>query len=263
MISREDLIWAHQSNILKKIIDNYHNKGNELRELYENVYLSISNSLWDLTFTLDNDESFIRAGELIDEYLNELKDFSVLHNIDPRSKFRSSFIEELSVYLFKDLEKIADGTYGIFNQGIYSGLKVVNNRIEIMKKNVDFCIGRKTTITFDNSSPKEVIIPIVAVEKKTYLDGTMIKEVLYSSDQIKSSTPGSKAYVLMETNQVGKDKILNARASGVIDEMFVLKANVEDDISVDVLKDYWREISDTINDVINNTIIVPGRLINI
>src|SRR5699024_622611 len=116
----------------------------------------------------------------INDYYAKLNAFTKEHNITSQSKFRSTFLEELSTYLFQDNEYIKNGRLGIYNKGIYAGIKIGNDlKVNIMKKDVDFCIGKKVTITIENQN-FEIILPIIAVEVKTYLDATMFGEVQFS-----------------------------------------------------------------------------------
>ena len=167
-------------------------------------------------------------------------------------------------HLFQDNEYIKNGKLGIYNKGIYAGIKIGNDlKVNIMKKDVDFCIGKKVTITIENSN-FEIILPIIAVEVKTYLDATMFGEVQFSSKLLKSATPNVKTYVLMETNQVGNDKIISARYDKVLDEMFVLRFNEDSLIEFAVLEDYYNQIcSDIENIAIERGINTPGRLIDV
>ena len=143
-------------------------------------------------------------------------------------------------------------------------MKIGNDlKINIMKKDVDFCIGKKVKMTIENQE-FEIILPIVAVEVKTYLDATMFGEVQYSSKLIKNATPNAKTYVLMETNQVGSDKIISARYDNVLNEMFVLRLDEQSLIEYSVLEDYYNEIVSDIADIaVERDVITPGRLINV
>ena len=68
----------------------------------------------------------------------------------------------------------------------------------------------------------------------------------------------------METNDVGIDKIIAARYDNVINEMFVLRYDKKADIVPDVLEDYYKEITSSIESIdAKDTVTVPGRLINI
>ena len=122
---------------------------------------------------------------------------------------------------------------------------------------------KKISIKIENDT-FEIILPIIAVEVKTYLDATMFGEVQFSSKLLKSATPNVKTYVLMETNQVGNDKIISARYDKILDEMFVLRFNEKSLIDYTVLKDYFNQISKDIENIaIERKVYTPGRLINV
>lgn len=173
-------------------------------------------------------------------------------------------MEELSVYLFDDNEYIKSNSLGVYNNGIFAVIKIGNDlKVNIMRKDVDFCIGKKVKIQIDSKS-YEIILPVIAVEVKTYLDATMFGEVQYSSRLLKNATPNVRTYVLMETNQVGIDKIVSARYDKILNEMFVLKKDKKSDIEYRVLLDYYNQICSDINDIaMKREIIVPGRLIEL
>lgn len=258
------MVFIHENNLKTKIGNNYKKIGEKIEEIYETEYLPVKNKLLSITFNND-EECFKKASIIIDEYLMKLKEYEEKFNIDARSKFRSSFLEEISTYLFKDNKHIIEEELGIYNKGIYSGLKLDSNRnIRLLKKDVDFCIGKKCALEIDRKSTEEIIVPILAVEVKTYLDGTMLGEVQYSSKLIKNATPNAKTYVLMETNEVGEDKIISARYDKALDEMFVLKKDSHSPIDSRVLLDYYNEIENAINNTLTEDVVnVPGRLINI
>lgn len=143
-------------------------------------------------------------------------------------------------------------------------MKIGNDlKVNIMKKDVDFCIGKKVKIVIDNTE-YEIILPVIAVEVKTYLDATMFGEVQFSSKLLKNATPNVKTYVLMETNQVGIDKIISARYDKTLNEMFVLRFDENSLIEYGVLKDYYDQICDDImNIAVERGITTPGRLISV
>ncbi len=258
------MLLVHEQNMKTKIEGNYHGKGEILKEFYNTEYLPVKKRLMEIDFSKGID-SFKDGSVIINDYLKKLTEFGNQHSVDAHSKFRSSFLEEISAYLFKDNEYIKSGKLGIFNKGIYAGMKIDSNMsIRVLKKDVDFCIGKKCEVKINDRSVGEIIIPIVAVEVKTYLDGTMFGEVQHSSKQIKNSTPNAKTYVLMETNDVGADKIIAARYDNVLNEMFVLRFQKQYPIVPEVLYDYYEEISDAIKNIdTNDQVKVPGRLINI
>ena len=264
------MLYIHENNLRKKINSNYNNAGEYIKQFYEKVYIKYRKQLEELNYISKDINIFKKASKLIDEYLIEVEDFSSKMNITSQSKFRSTFIEEISTYLFKDLPLINDNTFGIYNKNIYAGMKI-NNRmhIDIISKDVDFCVGKKVVLKIDDVQTLSIIIPVVCVEVKTYLDATMFGEVQYSSRQIKNASPNVKTYVLMEYNDVSKEKIVAARYDNNLNEMFVLREGSRKDSIIDTpinpnaLLEYYKGIAEAIestevDDVINST----GKLLD-
>lgn len=258
------MIYKHESNFKNKIDKNYNGIGDKINEFYLNTYLKTKMKLLAIDFSKADDKTFRDATDIINNYYEKLSTFTRENKITSQSKFKSTFLEELSTYLFIDNDHIKNGELGIYNNGIYAGMKIGNDlKVNIMKKDVDFCIGKKVKITIDNKA-YEIILPVIAVEVKTYLDATMFGEVQFSSRLLKNATPNVKAYVLMETNQVGIDKIVSARYDKTLNEMFVLRLNANSLIEYGVLKDYYDQICyDIKNIAVERGITTPGRLINI
>lgn len=262
------MLYIHESNLRNKINQNYKNVGVEIEKFYHDVYMKYRKELNSLNYASKDIEVFRKAARLMDDYLEEVEDFSSKHKITSQSKFRSTFIEEISTYLFKDLPLIRNNTFGIFNKSIYAGMKINNQmHIDIIPKDVDFCIGKKVELKIDRADPILVIIPIVCVEVKTYLDATMFGEVQYSSRQIKNASPNVKTYVLMENNEVAKEKIIAARYDNNLNEMFALRTGRRSrnngPIYSKALLEYYDEISTTIEnadveDIVNDA----GRLLD-
>ena len=222
------MLYIHENNLKTKIRNNYKNKATEIQNLYDAVYLPMRAKILSLTFSEKNAGAFVRATEIFNTYYDFLNSFSVEHGISSQSKFASTFLEEISAYLFKDLPDIVSNALGVFNKGIYAGLKIDGNRhIEIIKKDVDFCIGKKVTITIDDQRPTTLILPVVAVEVKTYLDATMFGEVKSSSKSIKSASPNSRTYVLMGHKNLADEHIIAARQDSALNEIFVLRAKLQ------------------------------------
>lgn len=255
-------MYVHENNINKKIQDNYKSHGNALSDFKETVYLPMRNKIETIDFTQGR-PVFDKTVEIFNEYRNQLDTFAAKYNISSQSKFQSTFLEEISYYLFHKLPIIADGHLAIFNKGIYAGLKFKDDlSIDVIKKDVDFCIGKKISLTIDNQRPISLIIPAVSVEVKTYLDATMFGEIKSSSKTIKSATPNSHTYVLMGYKCLADEHIIAARQDATLDELFVLQASEGAPINADALYDYYSEIVDVIDSLaIPSTINVPGRLL--
>ena len=259
------MLFVHQNNLLKKINDDYHGKGTVIRDFYNTHYSEVKRLLSGLNFQSGNDEVFEEASEIITRYYRQLNEFARENRILSQSKFESTFLEEISVYLFKDIPEIANGTYGVFNKGVFAGLKIdSNNHITTIKKDVDFCIGRKVNVTIDRQPEIELILPLVSVEVKTYLDATMFGEVKSSSKALRSASPNSYTYVLMGHKNIAAEHIIAARLDSSLNEIFVLRANENAPFSADAIYEYWFEVTKALETIRNpNTLPQTGKQLNI
>lgn len=259
------MLYVHEHNLLNKIATNYKGHKHAIKEFYEKKYLPTKSILESFSFTKDDIVIFEKAAKVISEYCKEIDTFSRKYNIRSQSKFASTFLEEISTYLFKDLPEIQMGNFGVFNRKIYAGLKIdKNKKISIITKDVDFCIGKKVNISIDGQPSTELILPVVAVEVKTYLDATMFGEIKSSSKAIRSVSPNSKTYVLMGYKSLADEHIIAARQDTTLSEMFVLRENENAPIDANTLYLYWCEIVETINNIsIENEISVPGKLLKV
>ena len=257
-----DFKFVHENNLRSKIAENYNNKRQEITDFLIEKYEPLHKNMIDACTSSSMD--FEHITELINDYLNELDAFGNANGIKSQSKFRSTFLEEISTYLFMNVPDIAKDKIGIFNKGVYAGMQIGSNlEVTVLKKDVDFCIGKKVDLSIDGKK-YNIILPLIAVEVKTYLDATMFGEVQFSSKAIKSATPNARTYVLMETNQVGKEKIIAARYDNNLTEMFVLRKDTDVPIKAAVLEDYYNEIVEAINEIgLSTSIDVPGRLIKV
>lgn len=83
--------------------------------------------------------------------------------------------------------------------GIESFVKAPN--VEINVKDQDFAIYRKVDLSIDGKN-KEIKVPIVAVENKTYLDKTMLEGVIATAEKLKSGNPYTRFVVVSENYDV-------------------------------------------------------------
>ena len=257
------MLYIHESNIETKININYKGKASELRKFKEDYYVPFRNAMFAIDFTHPTIEDFKKAAKLINTYSHKLQEFASENSITSQSKLESTLLEELSVYLFKDIAEIKSQRLNFYNKGIYAGLKINPDlSLDIVKKDVDLCIGKKVDVTIEHQSPITITLPIVSVEVKTYLDATMFGEVKSSSKTLKSATPNSKAYVLMGYKCLADEHVIAARQDSTLDEMFVLRKGEGEPIDPFALYMYWLEIVGAIRNLtLDNTLTVPGRLL--
>ncbi len=257
------MMYVHARNLENNIKSNYKICGYEIQMFYENIYLPTRKKLESFIFSETNKSAFYDAADVINEYYNKIVDFSDEYEITSQSKFASTFLEEISTYLFKDVPEIKSGEFGVYNKKIYAGLKIGKNKqIDIITKDVDFCIGKKVDISIGGQPAKELILPVVAVEVKTYLDATMFGEIKSSSKAIRSASPNSQTYVLMGYKDLADEHIIAARQDSALTEMFVLRKDKNSPIDAEALYLYWKEIVTTINNIASDdNITVPGKLL--
>ena len=257
------MLFVHESNLISKINSNYKGHGTKIRGFYEDHYLPVRDELSAIVFSEKDKSAFSRAAKIINDYYREIEAFSHKYSITSQSKFASTFLEEISTYLFKDIPEIASGEFGVFNKKVYAGLKIDKNKqIGLITKDVDFCIGKKVNISIDGQSATELILPVVAVEVKTYLDATMFGEIKSSSKAIRSASPNSKTYVLMGYKCLADEHIIAARQDSTLTEMFSLRENERSPIEAEVLYEYWKEIDKVIKEIAAPDVVKSvGRLL--
>ena len=267
-------MYFHESNIIGKINSRkYEYAREELEKLYEEEYKNYRTKLEELNFMSEDEAVFKYATELINEYLIKVKKVEKEQEIKSQSKLRSSFLEEISTYLFKDLQLIKEGHFIIHNKNIYAGMKINNQmHIDMLSKDVDFCIGKNVVLKVDDTTQElPIIMPVVCVEVKTYLDATMFGEVQFSSRQIKNASPNVKTYVLMEYNDVADEKIIAARYDNNLNEMFVLRSGSRRTdnplnprpLDYKALLQYYKEISSSVEHTdVEDTINATGKLLD-
>lgn len=259
------MIFVHENNLLTKIRNNYKGLGKVIEDFYNQRYLPVKEKLLSITFTSDNDMSFNIATQIFNSYYDELKNFTKIHPITSQSKFESTFLEEMNSYLFKDLPEIQSGDLGVYNKRIFAGMKInSDSTIEVITKDVDFCIGKGVNISIDNQPATHLVLPVVAVEVKTFLDATMFGEVKSSSKAIRNASPNAKTYVLMGYRSLSDVHIISARNDAALTEMFALRNSPNDPMHAEVIRDYWLEIRRAVQQVSSDTQVnMVGRLLNI
>ena len=257
------MLFVHENNFEEKIKKDYKSQRDSLKKFKEEYYEPFRKAMLNMDFLNATIDTFKNAVKIYNDYAEKLALFSYEHGIMAQSKLESSLLEELSVYLFKDIPEIKQGKLDFYNKGIFAGLKINSDlSLDIIKKDVDFCIGRKIKISIEDQRPIILTVPLVSVEVKTYLDATMFGEVKSSSKTLKSANPNSKAYILMGYKCLADEHILAARQDSTLDEMFVLRKDENMPIDPYALFIYWREVfSAIIGITTDRSLNVPGRLL--
>lgn len=253
-------MYPHGSNIRNKINQNYNGHGAELESFFRNQYLHFRNTLSALDCTTK--EGIESAVDELNKYYALVEEAERSYKITSQSKFRSTVLEEFNVYLFKDVPSVRNWGLDFFNKGIYAGLKINSSgNISVITKDVDFCIGKRFSLTMGTSAIT-IILPVVAVEVKTYLDATMFNEVQFSAKTIKNASPNASLYVIMERNEVREEVINSAKADTPLHEMFVVRDPKTGMVDTETIKEYYNDVVNSMMFNVNQTLKYPGRLFN-
>lgn len=255
------MFWFyHERNIDTKMRrgSSYFHIAKELKEFKTEHYLPFRDKQNKITGIKENDIK--NKCEILNNYYKKVEDFEQKHKIRSQSKFRSTVLEEFCGYLFKDLPEIKQLDLNFFNKSIFAGLKIASNGdMKIQTKDVDFCIGKEFKIVVEKKEV-DLVIPLAAIECKTYLDNTMFSEGQFTAQKLKNGTPNVKVYIFTERNEI---KLDNLPSQSPIDEVFVIKEN-NPEIDYKVVYDFFKVVQSEIQNARReNNIKLPGRLLNI
>jgi len=171
--------------------------------------------------------------------LNGYYNFYYENNYDnifsSQGKLRPTILEEFMFLLFKDyvayIKDYYQDTDDVIDCGsakAYTNLYftsssiqnfILSPDIEINVKDQDFAIFRSFTLAV-NDGRKDIRIPIVAIENKTYIDKTMLEGVISTAEKVKTGNP----YALFVAVSENYDVDLRVDpAYSRIDQIYVLR----------------------------------------
>ena len=201
--------------------------------------------------------------------LNEYKDFVNkpkyrkeglnLSGFSSQSQLHSSVIEEFMYYLFKDIHTLREKSFVLGREQTYTNLyfspeniDYFNKRCDIIihEKNQDYTIAKRIMIKTkpcDATEWKEVetLIPIIAIECKTYFDKTMYEGAASTAEKIKLGIPNCLYLLATETYAINKS--VDPRHSS-IDQIFVLRGNSADNpISINTVWELFNCVNSHLN----------------
>ena len=105
------MLYVHENNLLNKIRTNYGGKALQITDFYHREYLPVKEALSAISFCEENPDAFPQAANIINAYYSKLEQFSREYAISSQSKFASTFLEEISTYLFQQLPEIVSGEF--------------------------------------------------------------------------------------------------------------------------------------------------------
>jgi hypothetical protein len=254
--------------------------------------LSDRYNLWtteSINLNSESESELLKKVKLLNEYKNFVDKLTNEDNyFKMQDKMSSSIMEEFLFYLFKDIPSIKSSVdKGLIYMGsanAYTDLSFAPKNIKdflmypnvfINYKNQDFTISKLIKCSFEcngNKEYKEIIVPTVSIECKTFIPSTMLGQSIYEAQLLKQGNPYSLYIVVAETNALSDDVNLK---NIPIDEIFILrkqkrnsqKNKVSDKKPIDcqVIKELYDYVKDYLDkDWFNNERATErGRLIKI
>lgn len=181
--------------------------------------------------------------------------------IKSQSKFRPTVLEEFCGFLFKDLPEITVLGLGFFNKKVYAGITIDSEGKPIIKtKDIDFCVGKSIIADFSGQKTT-IILPLIAIECKTYLDKTMFSEAQFTAQKLKQGSPNVKVYVVSEKNRVDKGEI-PFKGQTPVDQIYIIRNEGSGKIDDDAVYNFFSEIKSALNKMTKKNIIQStGKLL--
>lgn len=252
--------FYHENNINGKIKNNYKDVGSVLSQFKtENYDTYKENQLAIINYSKNYIE---RKVEYLNKYYHNFDGYFSRHNVKftAQSKIRSTILEEFCGYLFKDLKLINKLGLDSFNKKIFTGLNLDSNgNVEFKEKDIDFCIGREIQITF-NGKNKKLIIPLIAIECKTWLDKTMLSEAQFTAMKLKNSNPNVYVYIIAGYSGIALNEVPR-KSQTSIDQIYLI-GNTRKNISPSVFYDFFIDVKKALKSIqLNNLPSNVGKLL--
>ncbi|MDR0785769.1 MAG: Bpu10I family restriction endonuclease [Treponema sp.] len=218
----------------------------------------------------ENNDELEKKVRALNEYKNFVDELTYNKYFIMQDKMSSSIMEEFLFYLFKDIpsikSSISEGLIYMGSANAYTDLSFAPKNLKdfltrpnvfINYKNQDFTISKLIKCTFEcngGQEYREIIVPTVAVECKTFIPSTMLGQSIYEAQLLKQGNPYSLYIIVAEQNALSDDVNLK---NIPIDEIFILrkqkrnsmKNKVSDKKPIDyqVIKELYDFVKDYLN----------------
>jgi hypothetical protein len=211
---------SHASNLLGRIKKDKENQEALLISVLEK-YIEYRKLLEKYTTTHDFNK--------LAECLNDYKDYLKSYKFSSQSKFESTVLEEFLFILFSKSDFCLDlkkGSSVKAYSNLYFNPRSLKNfvkgpvNIGVHEKDQDFAIYQKYEIMVNNKEGRNLNVPIISIECKTYLDKTMLEGSIATAEKVKRGNPQAKFYIVTETYDIDyKVDIYGTQ----IDQIYVLR----------------------------------------
>lgn len=229
-ILSENKNYIHASNIRTKLKGKNSCEANNLKKIYENYIKKIKQINHN-----ENEEKIISEKvKFLNAYYEEFDKGNFGNIFSSQSKLRSTILEEFLCILFEDLickkqEELKTDNLKAGGVKAYSNLYFSSENLKqfvfspiigINQKDQDYAIYRSLNLVVNRQISKEINLPIVSIEAKTYIDKTMLEGSIATAEKIKSGNPYAKFFMVAETYEV--DQSVDPAYSR-IDQIYVLR----------------------------------------
>lgn len=229
-ILSENKNYIHASNIRTKLKGKNSCEANDLKKIYENYIQKIK----QINHNANKEKIISEKVKFLNAYYEEFDKGNFGNIFSSQSKLRSTILEEFLCILFEDLickkqEELKTNNLKAGGVKAYSNLYfssenlkqfVVSPIIGINQKDQDYAIYRSLNLVVNEQISKEINLPIVSIEAKTYIDKTMLEGSIATAEKIKSGNPYAKFFMVAETYEV--DQSVDPAYSR-IDQIYVLR----------------------------------------
>lgn len=204
--------------------------------------------------------------------LNDYKDFvdqpkyrkekGNANGFTSQSKLHSTVLEEFMYHLLSSIPVLQGKHLEYGPTNAYSNLYFApadlqsfetRSGLAINTKDQDFAISKKvqlstTLAVADRHEKRDLHIPVVSIECKTYLDKTMYEGSVATAEKIKRGNPYSLFLIVTETYEVSADV---DPAYSEIDQIYVLRKQSQREerkpIQADIVEDLYRTVEQHLN----------------
>jgi len=232
--------FYHEWNLQGKIDKDYKGKSNIFKTFKISKYDPYKKNQLSINGT-DKKSIFMKVALLNDYYCQIDKFLNNNKYITTQSKVRSTVLEEFCGFLFKDLPTVTTLELNFFNKKVYAGIAIDRDgKVSPKTKDIDFCIGKKITADFEGKK-YNVIIPLIAIECKTWLDKTMFSEAQFTSQRLKQGTPNVKVYILTGYSGISQNEV-PSKGQTPIDQVYLI-GDTRIKVDENAVYDFFRDIS--------------------
>lgn len=179
-----------------------------------------------------------------------------------QSKLHSTVLEEFMYHLLSRIPALTGKHLEYGPTNAYSNLYFApadlqtfetKSGLTINTKDQDFAISKKVRLSTvlspaGESEKRDIHVPVVSIECKTYLDKTMYEGSVATAEKIKRGNPYSLFLIVTETYEVSSDV---DPAYSEIDQIYVLRKQSQREerkpIQVDIVEDLYRTVERHLN----------------